>query len=87
MIINSEDWRESLRNEYVSTSNQRETPVRLLIKRFPDLAKAVFDKCISSNLHSAREKEIRSATVSPEDPNLKVNRIFTHIIESIGVFF
>ena len=72
VIINSEEWKDALRNEFVSAANIRETPVRLLIKRFPDLAKDVFDKCITSNLHSSRVKKVKSKTVAPEDPQLKV---------------
>ena len=71
-IIESEDWKDALRNEFLSAANLRETPVRLLIKRFPDLAKVVFDKCITSNLHSSKVKKIRSKTVASEDPEFKV---------------
>ena len=75
VIIESEEWKDALRNEYISAANIRETPVRLLIKRFPDLAKIVFDKCITSNLHSSRVKKIKAKTVAPEDPQLKVEEI------------
>ena len=72
VIINCDEWKDALRNEFTSAANTRETPVRLLIKRFPDLAKDVFDKCITSNLHSSRVKKIKAKTVAPEDPHLKV---------------
>ena len=32
------------------TNKTRQTPLRLLIKQFPDLAQQVFDKCMETNL-------------------------------------
>ena len=72
VILESENWKESLRNKYETAENVIETPIRQLIKRFPDLAKNVFDKCISTNIHSSKLKNQKTQTVSPEDPNLKV---------------
>ena len=36
--------------DVLSSNTPRETPLRLLIKLFPDLAKRVFDRCIGTNL-------------------------------------
>ena len=72
VILESNDWKVALRNEYLTSGNVRQTPVRQLIKRFPDLAKDVFDKCISTNIHSSKLKNLKTKTVSPEDPHLKV---------------
>ena len=35
-----------------SSNTPRETPLRLLIKLFPDLARLVFDRCITNNLQT-----------------------------------
>ena len=72
VILDSERWKEALRNGFVTEGGTHETPLRQLIKRFPDLAKDVFDKCISTNIHSSNLNNQKTKTVSPEDPNLKV---------------
>ena len=54
--------------------------MRLLIKRFPDLAKDVFDKCVTTNMHRQvpgqpdlpRSHDHRAKSVSADSPNLKI---------------
>ena len=45
VILECDQWEKALRNEYLTAGGVRETPLRQLIKRFPELAKDVFDKC------------------------------------------
>ena len=74
-IINSEGWISALKSEFISSvTGVRETPLRLLIKHFPDLAKRVFDRCMITNLQSD-EKQISKqvmSTVSSDDPNFTI---------------
>ena len=72
VILECDQWEKALRNEYLTAGGVRETPLRQLIKRFPELAKDVFDKCVTTNIHSSKLKNQKTKTVSPEDPNLKV---------------
>ncbi|XP_014673121.1 PREDICTED: transient receptor potential cation channel subfamily A member 1 homolog [Priapulus caudatus] len=53
-IIESAAWEESLRNDTVNKANgRRQTPMRKLIQKMPDVADAVFTKCIrANNVHS-----------------------------------
>ena len=37
-------------------TSARDTPIRLLIKRFPDLAKLALDRCLSTNLATKGKK-------------------------------
>ena len=37
-------------------TSARDTPIRLLIKRFPDLAKLALDRCLSTNLVTKGKK-------------------------------
>ena len=49
-ILNSEQWRDAMDNVTQSSSrNVRVTPIRLLIKKYPDLAEEVFNKCTKTN--------------------------------------
>ena len=42
VIISCDRWMEAMQHSFVSpVTGQRETPIRLLIKHFPDLAKKV----------------------------------------------
>ena len=42
---------EAMKCDFVNPATGiRDTPLRLLIKMFPDLAKKVFDKCMETNL-------------------------------------
>ena len=74
-IIESEDWLLAMKSEFESpVTKVRETPLRLLIKQFPELAKKVFDRCMVTNLQSeghqaAKEQFVR---VSTEDPKFAI---------------
>ena len=80
-ILESCQWRNALKNEFFTT--QRETPVRLLIKRFPDLAKDVFDKCITTNLHSSENHKGKS--VSADSPQLKITMDYEFLDDTYSV--
>lgn len=46
-----------MKSSFVSEVTQvRETPLRLLIKQFPDLTKRVFDRCMITNLQTDTEQ-------------------------------
>ena len=78
VILNSEDWRTALHNHFLS-GGTRETPVRLLIKRFPDLAELVFDKCSSNNLEESNARHHDGKTVDPSHPQLLVTMDYEFI--------
>ena len=48
-ILHSEQWRDALNNVTQSSRNVRVTPIRLLIKKYPDLAEEVFNMCTKTN--------------------------------------
>ncbi|XP_042214247.1 transient receptor potential cation channel subfamily A member 1 homolog isoform X3 [Homarus americanus] len=48
-IIKSSEWETSLRNVRIDHRDRRITPFRMLIKKFPDVAEAVLDKCTTTN--------------------------------------
>ena len=67
-----------------SSSSARETPLRLLIKQFPDLAKMALDRCLSTNLAKKgvlrgedREKERMGVTAAHEDFTITLRYIYT----------
>ena len=63
-IIESDEWFKAFQSEYPSrVTGVRETPLRTLIKQFPDLAKMVFDRCMQTNLQSDT-KQVSSAHIS-----------------------
>ena len=73
-ILHSDRWREAIRKRSITTQGVKDTPVKQLIKRFPDLAKIVFDRSISSNLNSNNNTKAKNiTTVSPDSPDLKVH--------------
>jgi hypothetical protein len=49
-ILNSDDWLLALKTDYTSASGDRLTPLRLLIGRFPMLA-----RCFSKTLSTPRK--------------------------------
>ena len=54
-ILESEDWLNAMRTDVptvLDPNSPRETPLRLIIKLFPGLAKLVFDNCIETNLQT-----------------------------------
>ena len=53
VFIDSEEWMTAMKCEFKNPATGiKDTPLRMLIKSFPDLAKKVFDKCMKSNLLS-----------------------------------
>ena len=51
VFIDSEEWITAMKCEFKNPATGiKDTPLRMLIKSFPDLAKKVFDKCMKSNL-------------------------------------
>ena len=72
-----------MKHEYISPSNKmRQTPLRLHIKQFPDLASQVFDKCMETNLQTSAIDSSSAAsgsggskqriTVSADDPQFRI---------------
>ena len=56
-LLESEHWMEATKCEFLNAATGiRDTPLRLLIKMFPDLAKKVFDQCMETNLKQVRRK-------------------------------
>ena len=53
----------------------RQTPLRLLIKQFPDLAQQVFDKCMETNLQTSAIETTGSGTGSVGGGGAKGQRI------------
>ena len=50
------------------------TPLRLLIRQFPDLAERIFDRCVKANYHTdattawQANTKLDAAPISPDDP-------------------
>ena len=67
-----------MKHEFISPTTQiRQTPLRLLIKQFPDLAKQVFDQCMSTNLQTSAVvnntgNTKQRTTVSGDDPQFRI---------------
>uniref|UniRef100_A0A7M5X847 Ion transport domain-containing protein n=2 Tax=Clytia hemisphaerica TaxID=252671 RepID=A0A7M5X847_9CNID len=47
-ILSHRDWKLALRNKTIDEDKKLTTPLRKLIKRMPDVAQFVFDRCINS---------------------------------------
>ncbi|XP_065649244.1 transient receptor potential cation channel subfamily A member 1-like [Hydra vulgaris] len=58
-IIGCNNWKNALRNSTIE-GNKLTTPMRKLIKKFPDVAEQVFNQCISDN------------GLPPKDPQFKI---------------
>ena len=60
------------------------TPLRLLIKQFPDLAERIFDRCVKANYHTdattawQANTKLDAAPISPDDPKFS-GKPFTSI--------
>ena len=51
VFIESEEWLSAMKCELTNpTTGIKDTPLRMLIKSFPELANNVFDKCMRTNL-------------------------------------
>ncbi|PAA49732.1 hypothetical protein BOX15_Mlig000214g4 [Macrostomum lignano] len=61
-LINSNQWKEALRNETIGEKGEKDTPLRKLIRKMPAVAEKVFNRCVENN------KQRRP----PDDPNYKV---------------
>ncbi|CAG0925113.1 unnamed protein product, partial [Notodromas monacha] len=49
-IVESDEWRQALMNERRSPrTGSRITPLRMLIRKFPDVAEKVFNRCVKTN--------------------------------------
>ena len=48
-ILHCDQWRDAMENVTQSARHVRVTPVRLLIKKYPDLAEEVFNMCTKTN--------------------------------------
>lgn len=74
-MLESDGWLMALKSSFISpVTHVRETPVRLLIKQFPDLAKRAFDRCLLTNLQSDSKQLAKQkfATVSSDDPRFSI---------------
>ncbi len=90
-IIESDDFMLAMKSQFISpTRGVRETPLRLLIKQFPELAKKAFDRCLSNNLRS-ESKEIgrtrdSKLTVSADDPRFAITLNFELLDDTYCLF-
>ncbi|XP_043192938.1 transient receptor potential cation channel subfamily A member 1 homolog isoform X2 [Amphibalanus amphitrite] len=57
-ILQSDQWRDALNNVTQSARNVRVTPIRLLIKKYPDLAEEVFNMCTKTNGLELNDKNL-----------------------------
>ena len=68
----------------------RDTPLRLLIKIQPDLAKKVFDKCTETNLQSqsinSSESKVKDQIVSTDDEKFRITFNFELLDDSYTIF-
>ena len=48
-ILSSEHWKAALKTSMPSSDGKLDTPMRMLIRKFPELAKKVLDRCIKKN--------------------------------------
>lgn len=56
-IIKSSEWETGMRNVRLDRKNRRITPMRMLIRKFPDVAEAVLDKCTATNGLESDDKD------------------------------
>ena len=82
---------QALKSAFVSPiTHCRQTPLRQLIKRYPDLTIKVFDRCISTNLIKGKEvKKPDDSTVtaiSSDDPNYSITLNFELLEDSYVIF-
>jgi len=74
-ILDCDDWLLAMKSSFLSpTTQERETPLRLLIKQFPDLAKKAFDRCLVTNLQSDTRQLTKQTfdTVSSDNPRFAI---------------
>ncbi len=90
-VLQHRDWRKAMRTTFTASdkhgSRVPETPLRLLIRVFPDLATLVFDRCVSLKA-PGKDKGSGEQSWAPSSgpPSalqfLKVVLTFTHIMTS-----
>ncbi len=91
-VLDSARWMEALKSAFVSPiTNMRETPLRQLVKRYPDLTKMVFNKCMQTNLLKASkvktvDEERKETAVSPDDPNFSITFNYELLEDSYVLF-
>ncbi|KAI0226875.1 hypothetical protein LSAT2_022672 [Lamellibrachia satsuma] len=56
-LINSVKWREVLQNETQGLKGYRDTPMRKLIRKMPDVAEVAFNKCTTSNTNNTDDAD------------------------------
>ncbi len=90
-ILESEDWMASMKSQFSSpTTGVRETPLRLLIKQFPELAKLAFDRCLENNLRSeskelGRDRDAKE-TVTADDPRFSITLNYEMLDDTYCLF-
>ena len=57
VILASDHWRSAMTASGVGPENNLDTPLRMLVRKFPDLATKVLDKCITKEAVTVREKK------------------------------
>jgi hypothetical protein len=74
IILDSELWIDAMKSDFPNpVSGIKNTPLRLLIKMFPDLAKKVFDKCTTTNLQQiSADPHNKKRIISSEDERFKI---------------
>ena len=82
---------EALKSAFVSPiTHCRQTPLRQLIKRYPDLTIKVFNRCISTNLLKGKEvkkpDDSTQSAVSSDDPNYSIMLNFELLEDSYVIF-
>lgn len=74
IILDCDLWIDAMKSDFPNpVSGIKNTPLRLLIKMFPDLAKKVFDKCTTTNLQQiASDPHNKKRIISSEDERFKI---------------
>ena len=69
-IINCELWLTAMKSEFkYPNAKEKITPLRLLIRHYPDLAKIVFDRCMLTNLQNTASED----RISTEDEHFSIS--------------
>ena len=90
-ILDSDRWMNAMKSQYISpTTGVRETPLRLLIKQFPELAKKAFDRCVENNLRSeskelGRDRDAKE-TVTADDPRFAITLNYEMLDDTYCLF-
>ena len=82
---------EALKSAFVSPiTHCRQTPLRQLIKRYPDLTIKVFNRCISTNLMKGKEvkkpDDSDDRAISSDDPTYSITLNFELLEDSYVIF-